>query len=73
MEGLLGTKRMLKRFWTHQTMWIDYNILLGDNVTIQRELEEFDVKWVPFLTEDLIKRGWWSKKSAQSYRSQQGP
>ena len=47
--------------------------LLGNNVTIQRELEEFDVKWVPDLMEDLIARGWLSQRSARYFRSQQGP
>ena len=47
--------------------------LLGDNVTIQRDFEEFDVNWVPELMEDLIKRGWLGRKAEQLYRSQQGP
>ena len=47
--------------------------LLGNNVTIQRELEEFDVKWVPDLMEDLIARGWLSQRSARYFRLQQGP
>ena len=48
-------------------------LLLGDNVTIQRDFEEFDVNWVPGLMEDLINRGWLGRESEQLYRSQQGP
>ena len=47
--------------------------LLGDNVTIQQDFEEFDVNWVPGLMEDLIKRGWLGRQAEELYRSQQAP